>query len=258
MTTKQHYAQQALSLMDLTSLTDQESSEDIIKLCQQANSVAGKTAAICLYPRFIPLAKKQLQQQNTPDIKIATVTNFPHGNDDINIAVAETKAAIAYGADEVDLVFPYRALIAGNNQVGFDMVSACKKACPGNVKLKVIIESGELKTSSLIQQASEIAIAAGCDFIKTSTGKVIINATPEAAKVMLTAIKDHNPRVGFKAAGGVKSADDAAIYLDMATNILGDDWLSSDHFRFGASSLLTNLLATLTNKPQIPADQSSY
>lgn len=240
-----NYAQQALSLMDLTSLTNNETEQEIINLCQQAKSPAGNTAAICIFPRFIPLAKKILIEQNTPEIKIATVTNFPHGNDDINIALAETKAAVAYGADEVDVVFPYRALIKGDETVGFELVKACKEACGAKVLLKVIIESGELKTPHLIKLASEIAIAAGANFIKTSTGKVAINATPEAAKIMLTAIKDNNTNVGFKAAGGVKNADDAGVYLTIAQTLLGNDWTNTSHFRFGASSLLSNLLMTL-------------
>ncbi|QOL24918.1 deoxyribose-phosphate aldolase [Thalassotalea sp. LPB0316] len=239
------YAQQALSMMDLTTLTDSETSQDIITLCQQAKSAKGNTAAICIYPRFIPVAKKQLASQGTPEIKIATVTNFPHGGDDIDIAVTETKAAVAYGADEVDVVFPYRALISGDEQIGFDLVKACKAACGSGVQLKVIIETGELKTDALIQLASEISIAAGADFIKTSTGKVAVNATPEAAKIMMQVIKDKNPKVGFKPAGGVRTAQDAKIYLDMAKDILGEAWLTPERFRFGASSLLNNLLVTL-------------
>jgi deoxyribose-phosphate aldolase len=238
-------AQRALSLMDLTSLTDRETEEDIAHLCQQAHSPAGETAAICIFPRFVPLAKKILKAQQTPHIKVATVTNFPHGNDDLAIALAETQAAIAYGVDEVDLVFPYRALIRGNENIGFDMVKVCKKACGEVAKLKVIIESGELKSDKLIQRASEISINAGADFIKTSTGKVPINATPQAAKIMLEVIRNKNINVGFKAAGGVKNAEDAAIYLDLADSILGEKWANNDHFRFGASSLLGSLLATL-------------
>jgi deoxyribose-phosphate aldolase len=241
-------AKECIGLMDLTSLTDNETYEDIEYLCQQAKSQGGNTAAICIYPRFIPLAKKFLALQGTPDIKVATVTNFPHGNDDLQIALAETKAAVAYGADEVDVVFPYSALIKGDINCGLELIEACKKACPRNVLLKVIIESGELKTPELIKLASEVAIRAGADFIKTSTGKVSINATPEAAKVMLEVIKATNSSVsdtGFKAAGGVKDVNDAQIYLDLATNILGNDWVSVKHFRFGASSLLGNLLTTL-------------
>ena len=109
----------ALKLMDLTTLNDDDTNEKVIALCHQAKTPVGNTAAVCIYPRFIPIARKTLNEQGTPDIRIATVTNFPHGNDDIDIALAETRAAIAYGADEVDVVFPYRALIAGNEQVGF-------------------------------------------------------------------------------------------------------------------------------------------
>ncbi|ALO35182.1 2-deoxyribose-5-phosphate aldolase [Colwellia sp. MT41] len=238
-------ALRALSLMDLTSLTNTETEQDIIELCRQAKSPVGATAAICIFPRFIPIAKKALKAQQSPQIKIATVTNFPHGNDDIDIALAETKAAVAYGADEVDLVFPYRALMQGNETIGFDMVKICKQACANSAKLKVIIETGELKSEVLIRQASEIAINAGANFIKTSTGKVAVNATPAAAKIMLEVIKQKNTAVGFKPAGGVRNAEDAAIYLDLADSILGGEWADANHFRFGASSLLTSLLATL-------------
>lgn len=246
--TQKEIAVQAISLMDLTSLTDQETPADIEKLCQQAKSAGGPTAAICIYPRFIPLAKKLLAAQGTPEIKIATVTNFPHGNDDVAIALAETKAAVAYGADEVDVVFPYNALINGDINTGLELVEACKNACPSGVLLKVIIETGELKTAELIKLASEVSIRAGADFIKTSTGKVSINATPEAAKIMLEVIKaTNNTKIdtGFKAAGGVRDVTDAQVYLDLAASLLGDDWATTKHFRFGASSLLGNLLTTL-------------
>ncbi|NIF21221.1 deoxyribose-phosphate aldolase [Candidatus Pantoea multigeneris] len=241
-------ARRALQLMDLTTLNDDDTDEKVTALCHQAKSVVGNTAAICIYPRFIPHARKVLREQGTPEIRIATVTNFPHGNDDLEIALAETRAAIAYGADEVDVVFPYRALIAGNTQIGFDLVSACKTACAeAGVLLKVIIESGELKQEALIRQASEIAIEAGADFIKTSTGKVPVNATPEVAEIMLTVIRDKGvaQQVGFKPAGGVRTAEDAALYLQLADRILGSEWADARHFRFGASSLLGSLLKTL-------------
>lgn len=241
-------AQRALQLMDLTTLNDDDTDEKVIALCRQAKSPAGNTAAICIYPRFIPVARKALREQGTPEIRIATVTNFPHGNDDLAIALAETRAAIAYGADEVDVVFPYRALMAGNRQIGFDLVKACKDACDeAGVLLKVIIESGELKDPQLIRTASEIAIDAGADFIKTSTGKVPVNATPETAAIMLSVIRDKGvqQQVGFKPAGGVRSAEDAAHYLQLADDILGAGWADARHFRFGASSLLASLLNTL-------------
>ena len=241
----QQAAQRALQLMDLTTLNDNDTDASVIALCHQAKSPAGNTAAVCVYPRFVPVARKTLKEIGAVDIKIATVTNFPHGNDDIGIAVAETKAAVAYGADEVDVVFPYRALMAGNQEIGFELVKACKAACGDDVMLKVIIESGELKTPELIRAASEIAIAAGADFIKTSTGKVAVNATPEAAKIMLEVIKEKNPAIGFKAAGGVKNAQQAADYLALAESVLGENWVSAKTFRFGASSLLGSLLQTL-------------
>lgn len=246
-------AKRALSLMDLTTLNDNDTDEKVIALCQQAKTAFGTPAAICVYPRFVPIARKTLKAVGIDLVKIATVTNFPHGNDDIEIAVTETKAAVAYGADEVDVVFPYKALIAGNEQIGFDLVAACKSVCAENgVLLKVIIETGELQTEALIRQASEIAIRAGADFIKTSTGKVAVNATLESARIMLETIRDLGvaERVGFKAAGGVKTAEEAAQYLSLATSILGNEWVNTQHFRFGASSLLANLLATLNDEQQ--------
>ena len=210
----------ALKLMDLTTLNDDDTNEKVIALCHQAKTPVGNTAAVCIYPRFIPIARKTLNEQGTPDIRIATVTNFPHGNDDIDIALAETRAAIAYGADEVDVVFPYRALIAGNEQVGFELVKACKEACAAaNVLLKVIIE----------------------------TGKVPVNATPESARIMMEVIRDMGVEktVGFKPAGGVRSAEDAQQFLAIADELFGADWADSRHYRFGASSLLASLLKAL-------------
>ena len=251
-------ALRALKLMDLTTLNDDDTTEKVVALCHDAKTAVGNTAAICIYPRFIPAAKKALREQGTPEVRIATVTNFPHGNDDIEIAVAETKAAVAYGADEVDVVFPYRALIAGNEEVGFELVKQCKEAC-GDITLKVIIETGELKEEALIKKASEICIKAGADFIKTSTGKVPVNATPEYARMMLEVIRDMGvaKTVGFKPAGGVRTAEDAALYLAMADELLGAEWADNMHYRFGASSLLTNLLNTLEVTDQT-ADPAAY
>ncbi|CCN73433.1 deoxyribose-phosphate aldolase [Vibrio nigripulchritudo] len=251
-------ALRALKLMDLTTLNDDDTDAKVISLCHDAKSAVGNTAAICIYPRFIPIAKKTLREQGSSDVRIATVTNFPHGNDDIEIAVAETKAAVAYGADEVDVVFPYRALIAGDEKVGFELVKQCKEAC-GDILLKVIIETGELKEEALIKKASQICIEAGADFIKTSTGKVPVNATPEYARMMLEVIRDMGvaETVGFKPAGGVRTAEDAAAYLAMADEILGDNWVDARHYRFGASSLLTNLLNTLEVTDET-ADPTAY
>ncbi len=245
MSSLKEIAKEAIGLMDLTTLSDDDTNERVIALAHQAHTVVGDTAALCIYPRFIPIANKTLLSDKTRgSIRIATVTNFPHGGSDISIAIAETKASIAYGADEVDVVFPYRALMAGDTQIGYDLVKACKEAC-GDKILKVIIESGELKEPLLIKKASEISIEAGANFIKTSTGKVPINATLEAAEIMLNVIKEKNPSVGFKAAGGVKDAKMAKEYIELAQTIMGDNWVDANHFRFGASSLLNNLLAEI-------------
>ena len=250
-------SRQALQLMDLTSLNDNDTPEVIIALCKNAKTEAGHTAAVCVYPRFVPVAKKALREEGLTDVTVATVTNFPAGGDDIDVAVAETRAAIAYGADEVDVVFPYRALIAGNEEVGAELVRRCKEAC-GDIMLKVIIESGELKDPALIRKASDISIEAGADFIKTSTGKVPVNATPEAARIMLEAIRDSGKtNVGFKPAGGVRTAEDAAEHLAIATEILGADWIDRNHYRFGASSLLDSLLVALDLK-KAGADKGGY
>lgn len=256
MTQLQESARKALSLMDLTSLNDNDSDAVIQALCQQANTPEGHPAAVCVYPKFIKTAKAELAKLSLAEVKIATVTNFPDGSDNIERAVSETAQAVQDGADEVDVVFPYQALMAGNADVGFELVKQCKIACGDNVQLKVIIESGVLEHDSLIKQASEISIAAGADFIKTSTGKVSVNATLPAAKVMIHAIKDSQKPVGFKAAGGVRSAEDAAEYLNLASSIMGESWVSTRTFRFGASSLLGSLLETLGH--QSPSSKSSY
>ncbi|MBU2864770.1 deoxyribose-phosphate aldolase [Reinekea forsetii] len=256
MTQLQESARKALSLMDLTSLNDNDTDAVIEALCQQAKTPEGHPAAVCVYPKFIKTAKSQLTALELDQVKIATVTNFPDGSDNIERAVNETIQAVKDGTDEVDVVFPYRALMAGNTEVGYELVKQCKAACGDAVQLKVIIESGELKTDALIKSASEISINAGADFIKTSTGKVAVNATLEAASIMIQAIKDSQKPVGFKAAGGVRSAEDAAEYLKLAASIMGDAWVTTQTFRFGASSLLGSLLETLGH--QSSSSKSGY
>ncbi|MCG6656861.1 deoxyribose-phosphate aldolase [Halomonas campisalis] len=245
MTDLQRAARQALALMDLTSLNDDDTDAAIEALCQRAQTPVGTPAAVCVYPAFVVAARRALTAYRLNDIvKIATVTNFPHGGDDIMAAARQTRAAVASGADEVDVVFPYRALMAGNEAVGVALVEACRQAC-GSATLKVILESGELAAPSLIRRASELAIEGGADFLKTSTGKVEVNATLEAAEIMLQVIRDSGKEVGFKAAGGVRTAAEAQAYLQLAERLMGADWITPAHFRFGASGLLDDLLITL-------------
>lgn len=257
MTDLERAACYGIQLMDLTTLNDDDTQLSVEALCRKAISDAGKTAAVCIYPQFVEAAKAQLTELGASDVLVATVTNFPHGNSDIDAAVNETKAAVTAGADEVDVVFPYRAFLAGDKNIGTELVSACKVACGEHVTLKVILETGELKSPILIKQASLIAINAGADFIKTSTGKVAINATLEAAEQMLNAIAETGGKCGFKAAGGVKNAQDVADYLALAQSIMSSEWITPQHFRFGASSLLGNLIATLNNQ-QPSVDNAGY
>ena len=233
----------ALSLLDLTNLKDDCTPAQIETLCARAQSPYGNTAAICIWPRFVAQARGILGTGHA--VKIATVVNFPAGDMEVADVAAEAREAIADGADEIDLVIPYRAFLAGNEQAVTDMVTAVKAECKGPVILKTILETGELKDVALIQRASELAIDAGSDFIKTSTGKVAVNATLETADIMLRAIRASGRKVGFKPAGGIGSVADAALYLSLAETIMAPDWAMPSTFRFGASSLLDDILSVL-------------
>ncbi|MGY6587641.1 MAG: deoxyribose-phosphate aldolase [Wenzhouxiangella sp.] len=238
-------AERILPLLDLTSLNEGETEADILALCRRACTPHGPVAAVCLWPRWVSLASRTLSMSPSgKTIKVATVVNFPHGATDVDWMCAEVDLALRDGADEIDLVFPYRALMAGDTQTGFEMVSLCRQRLEGQA-LKVILETGELAQPELIRQASGIAIEAGADFLKTSTGKVPVNATLDAARELLKAIKDSGASVGFKAAGGIRTTAEAAAYLSLADELLGPDWARPGCFRFGASSLLDDLLETL-------------
>lgn len=247
-------AQRAIQLMDLTSLNNDDSTATISALCEAANTKYGAPAAVCVFPEMVVWSKLELARLGLGAVKVATVTNFPEGDINIQRAEAETTRAVAAGADEIDVVFPYRALIQGDTKVGLELVKACKAACADNALLKVIIESGELQTPQLIREASDIAIAGGADFIKTSTGKVPVNATVEATRIMLEAIKASGAKCGFKAAGGVRTAEDALQYIELAESMMGADWVNAENFRFGASSLLSNLLNTLNDTDIVEKD----
>jgi deoxyribose-phosphate aldolase len=236
----------ALSVLDLTNLKDDCTPADIEDLCAKAFTAYGNTAAICIWPRFIAQARSILGAESL--VKIATVVNFPSGDLEVAEVVAETKKAIADGADEIDLVIPYRKLIGGDESAVVEMVRAVKAVITAPVILKVILETGELKDVALIRIASSIAIAEGADFIKTSTGKVAVNATLEAADIMLQAIRDSGKNIGFKPAGGISNVKDARLYFRHVNAIMSEDWLMPSTFRFGASSLLNDILAVLAGE----------
>ncbi len=233
----------ALSLLDLTNLREDCDNAAIENLCLRAQTPYGNSAAICIWPRFIAHARSILGSGHP--VRIATVVNFPSGDLAVAEVVEETKKAVEDGADEIDLVIPYKALIAGDEAAVTTMVEAVRAACPQST-LKVILETGELKDKALVSRASELAIAAGADFIKTSTGKVQVNATLEATDIMLRAIRESKAKVGFKPAGGISTVADADLYLRLAESIMGQNWVMPSTFRFGASSLLDDILAVLS------------
>lgn len=235
-------ARTLIALLDLTSLNDDDTDARIIDLCQRAMTPVGAVAAVCVYPRFVALARRTLDDLGGQTVAVATVVNFPAGNAALDEVLEQTRQALADGADEIDVVYPYRALLAGDVDSGFALVRACKALCAGRALLKVILETGELADPALIRQASLDAIEAGADFIKTSTGKVPVNATAEAARIMLECIASSGVNVGLKPAGGMKTLADAQVYLTLAESINGAQWISPRHLRLGASSLLDDLL----------------
>ncbi|GAA0859298.1 deoxyribose-phosphate aldolase [Aliiglaciecola litoralis] len=236
-------AQKIISLIDLTSLSGNETLADVIQICQSAMTPYGNTAAVCVYPNYVQTAKNFLAAKGCKKMKVATVVNFPSGQQSIKKVVADTQLAIKHGADEIDIVLPYHDLITGNVDSVTTMLSACKQACTEKAALKVIIESGELGTPELVKAACQLSLNNGADFIKTSTGKVPVNATLEAATWILESIKESgNKQVGIKISGGVKTYEQAVEYLTLTQKIMGDHWIDSDHVRFGASSLLMDVM----------------
>ncbi len=237
-------AARALALLDLTSLNDGDDEAAIAALCSRAVTQQGAVAAVCVWPRFVAQSVSALAGTG---VRVAAVANFPEGTADVEMAVGDTAAIVAAGGDEVDVVFPYRALMAGDETAGAELVQACKLVCGTSVHLKVIIESGVLNNPAHIRRASEIALAAGADFIKTSTGKVPVNATLQAAEIMISVLKEHGTG-GFKAAGGIRDTATAGDYLAVADRIMGPGWARPETFRFGASGVLSELLAVLDGK----------
>ena len=238
-------ARRVLPLIDLTNLEDGCTDADIRTLAAKAETPHGNVAALCLWPDFVELAADLVSGTG---IDIATVVNFPAGTDSLSDVVTLTRRAVAAGATEIDTVIPYRALQAGDERAVSEHVEAVREAT-GEARLKCILETGELESEALVRRAADRAIEAGADFIKTSTGKVAVNATPEAARWMLEEIKaSGRAGVGLKPAGGIRTVEDAHAYLALADTIMGEGWAKKATFRFGASSLLGNVLAALEGR----------
>lgn len=239
-------ARRVFSCIDNTTLNGTDNEAHVATFCKHTMEM-GKVAAVCVYPRFVSVTKKTLAGS---EIKVASVAGaFPHGQLPIALKVEEVKYAIGEGADEIDMVLSRGALLAGEDTLVRDEVAMMKEACQGRT-LKVILETGELPSPTLIAKASQLAIDGGADFIKTSTGKIGVGATLEAAEIMLTVINENVKKgknwVGFKAAGGISTPEEALAYAEMAKKIMGDDFVKNQTFRIGASRLTDRMHAILT------------
>lgn len=244
-----------ISMIDLTTLEGKDSPGKVHALCQKAirplegDPSVPSVAAVCVYPNMIPTVKKALQGTN---IKAASVaTGFPSGLTPLPIKIEETKRAVEFGADEIDMVIDRGAFLSGEFAKVSDEIAAIKEAS-FNARLKVILETGELETYDNVRKASFLAMRAGADFIKTSTGKAKVNATLPVMLVMLEAIRDFwyetGRMVGMKPAGGIKDSKQALHYLVLVKETLGDRWLDSHWLRFGASTLTNDLLMQLAKE----------
>lgn len=239
-------ARRVFSCIDNTTLNGTDNEAQVEAFCRHTMEM-GHVAAVCVYPRFVSVTKKTLAGSG---IKVASVAGaFPHGQLPIALKVEEVKYAIGEGADEIDMVLSRGVLLAGEDTLVRDEVAMMKEACQGRT-LKVILETGELPSPTLIAKASQLAIDGGADFIKTSTGKIGVGATLEVAEIMLTVINENVKKgknwVGFKAAGGISTPEEALAYAEMAKKIMGDDFVKNQTFRIGASRLTDRLFAILT------------
>lgn len=235
-------ARRVLSLLDLTNLQDDCTTDDVVELCRRARGPYGHAAAVCVWPRFVATARRDLQGSG---VLVATVVNFPDGGTDVDAVRAETKQCLVDGADEIDCVLPYRAFRSGDIETARRLLTAVHALTSGTAHLKVILETGELAHDRLVVAAARLAIECGADFIKTSTGKTSVSATPAAARSMLEVIASADRPVGFKPSGGIRTLADATTYLDLADAIMGPAWATPSTFRFGASGLLDAVEAVL-------------
>ena len=239
-------ARRALRCLDLTDLSETCSEHSVDDLCARALTPLGPVAAVCIWPQFVGRARAPLR--GTP-VHIATVVNFPAGGEDVDRVIDDLTEALDDGAQEIDLVLPYEAVRRGDLAVAAEMVAAVRDVVDQERLLKVILETGELVDLDLVETASRIAIDAGADFLKTSTGKTPVSATPEAAEIMLNAIKRSGRAVGLKPSGGIRTVQDAGLYLDLADRVMGTGWATPQTFRIGASSLYDGLIAAIEGGP---------
>lgn len=246
-------ARLAISLVDLTDLTNDCTDAAVEALCSRA--LAAGTAAVCVWPDFVAGAAPQLA--GSP-VRVATVVNFPTGEERPFAVGVVTERALADGADEIDVVLPYHDFASGHLDRPAAVLTRVRSITEGTALMKVILETGELVDLDTIDRAARFAVEHGADFIKTSTGKSPVSATLPAAETMLHVIRGAGRPVGIKPSGGISKADDAARYIDAAERIMGAGWVSAATFRFGASGLLNSLLEAVGGEPTAAAASSSY
>ena len=239
----QNFMELIIPYIDHTSLSAQDTEETIKLLCAQVQFPNLKTqaAAVCVLPKFVSLAKQLLV--NT-QVKVVTVANFPLGESDINQVCNEIKTALSNGADEIDVVFPYKRYLDEDQEYAHDFVRQCREVCPKPILLKVILETGVYPDTAEIITAARLAIQAGADFIKTSTGTCQPGASPEAVTAILTAIKSQNcaeKKVGIKISGGLRDLETIKKYWNLLAATMGSSWLNPENVRFGSSKLLAKI-----------------
>jgi len=246
-------ARLAISLVDLTNLADDCDDAAVDALCDRA--AAAGTAAVCVWPDFVARAAHRLE--GAP-VTVATVVNFPSGDERPFATGVLTERSLADGADEIDVVLPYRWFAAGDRSRADAVLTTARSVTDGRALLKVILETGELVDAALIGEAARFAIDRGADFVKTSTGKTDVSATLDAARAMLDAVAAADRRVGLKPSGGIRTAADAEAYLALAESVMGTDYLHRDTFRFGASGVLDALLDAAGDGSGSPTSTDAY
>lgn len=246
---------QCLGMIDLTTLNSTDTYTSVKNFVEKVNSFKASfpdnslPASICIYPNFSKTVKDTLTAEGVNITAVAAT--FPASQSFLEVKCLECKMAVESGADEIDIVLALNSFLEGNYSYCFDEIATIRQTIP-TAHLKVILETGALKTPELIAKASHLAMEAGADFIKTSTGKINISATPEAAQVMCQCIKEFynktGKKIGFKPAGGISTAEDALTYYNIVEQTLGEEWLNPTLFRFGASRMANNLLSQIHGK----------
>jgi deoxyribose-phosphate aldolase len=238
-------ARQMIGLLELSTLNIDDDAERVTALCRRAITPVGKVAAVCVYPRFVRLARSTLDDVGAGSVRVCSVANFPYAGATIKAAVADIRAGLVSGANEIDLMYPWRAMLTGDRQGAIEFVQACKASCADRARLKVTLETGEMKDPQIIRMACEDVIAAGIDFVGTSSGKVGLTSTPQAVRILLQVIADVGGQASIKVAGGIRSYEEARQYLDLIQARFGPQWVNADRVRFGVSAVLDEMLTHL-------------